>query len=58
MKTADTGDLWWKSAVFYCLDVETFRDTDGNGSGDFAGLTDSIDYLADLGVNCVCIINL
>lgn len=53
MKTADTGDLWWKSAVFYCLDVEMFRDTDGNGCGDFAGLTDSIDYLADLGVNCV-----
>jgi maltose alpha-D-glucosyltransferase/alpha-amylase len=49
----DTADLWWKNAVFYCLDVETFFDGDGDGCGDFNGLTQRIDYLADLGVTCL-----
>jgi hypothetical protein len=29
--TARTSDLWWKNAVIYCLDVETFLDWDGDG---------------------------
>ena len=45
-------DVWWKNAVVYCADVQTFPDTDGDGRGDFRGLTDRIDYLADLGVTC------
>ena len=49
----DTADLWWKNAVFYCLDVETFFDGNGDGCGDFNGLTQRIDYLADLGVTCL-----
>ena len=38
MRIAETSDLWWKNAVIYCLDVETFFDDDGDGTGDFAGL--------------------
>lgn len=53
MKITDTGDLWWKSSVVYCLDVETYLDDDGDGIGDFAGLGRRIDYLADLGVTCL-----
>ncbi|MEU1971585.1 alpha-amylase family protein [Microbacterium sp. NPDC019599] len=53
MRIADTGDLWWRGAVYYCLDVETFRDGDGDGIGDFTGLTESIGYLEQLGVTCV-----
>jgi maltose alpha-D-glucosyltransferase/alpha-amylase len=53
MDISQTSDLWWKNAVFYCLDVETFRDGNGDGSGDFRGLTDRIDYLAGLGVTCI-----
>ena len=53
MEISRTSDLWWKNAVFYCLDVETFQDSNGDGVGDFAGLTQRIDYLADLGVTCV-----
>ncbi|HUF99594.1 MAG TPA: alpha-amylase family protein [Ilumatobacter sp.] len=53
MSAADAADLWWKNAVVYCLDVETFLDSDGDGIGDFTGLTDRIDYLAQLGVSCV-----
>ena len=29
--TAASADLWWKTAVVYCLDVETFMDGDGDG---------------------------
>jgi trehalose synthase len=53
MKITDTSDLWWKSAVIYCLDVETYMDGNDDGIGDFAGLARRIDYLADLGVTCL-----
>ena len=46
-------DLWYKNAVFYCLDVETFMDANGDGVGDFQGLTDRLDHLEELGVTCV-----
>ena len=53
MRLTQTADLWWKNAVMYCLDVETFLDSDGDGRGDFTGVGQRIDYLADLGVTCV-----
>ena len=37
MSRTATGDVWWKNAVVYCLDVETFLDGDGDGCGDLAG---------------------
>src|SRR5215208_7140871 len=46
-------DLWYKNAVVYCLHVGTFMDTNGDGIGDFQGLTRRLDYLAGLGVTCV-----
>lgn len=46
-------DLWYKNAVLYCLDVETFMDANGDGVGDFRGLTDRLDHLEALGVNAV-----
>jgi trehalose synthase len=48
-----TSDVWWKNAVIYCLDVETFLDADGDGCGDLQGLCERMDYLAGLGVGCV-----
>lgn len=53
MDITQTSDIWWKNAVFYCLDVETFQDGNGDGIGDFVGLAQRVDYLAGLGVNCV-----
>jgi trehalose synthase len=53
VQLAETGDQWWKNAVTYVLDVETYRDSDGDGVGDFAGLLGQIDYLAGLGVTCL-----
>ena len=46
-------DLWYKNAVIYCLDVEKYQDANGDGIGDFEGLTRRLDYLAGLGVTCV-----
>jgi trehalose synthase len=53
MRLTRTSDLWWKNAVVYCLDVETYVDGDGDGCGDFRGLTQQIDHLQRLGVTCV-----
>jgi trehalose synthase len=52
-RIARTSDLWWKNAVIYCLDVETFFDSDGDGVGDLEGLTSRMDYLAELGITCL-----
>ncbi|MBC5993942.1 alpha-amylase family protein [Pontibacter cellulosilyticus] len=46
-------DLWYKRAVVYALDVETFQDSNGDGIGDFQGLTGRLDYLATLGITCI-----
>jgi trehalose synthase len=48
-----TGDLWWKNAIVYCLDAESYADSDGDGCGDLRGLIDRIDYLAGVGVTCL-----
>ncbi|MGN6221592.1 MAG: alpha-amylase family protein [Microbacterium sp.] len=53
MKITDTSDLWFKGAIIYCLDVETYFDSDGDGAGDLQGLAQRIDYLAQLGVTCL-----
>ena len=49
----EIADLWYKNAIIYCLDVGTYMDGNGDGVGDFVGLTDKLDYLAGLGVTCV-----
>jgi maltose alpha-D-glucosyltransferase/alpha-amylase len=47
------GDLWYKNAVVYSIDVETFMDSNGDGCGDFEGLSRRLDYLESLGVDAV-----
>jgi maltose alpha-D-glucosyltransferase / alpha-amylase len=45
------GDpLWYKDAIIYELHVKTFRDSDGDGIGDFRGLIEKLDYVQELGV--------
>ncbi|MBT2499690.1 alpha-amylase family protein [Agromyces sp. ISL-38] len=53
MKITDRSDLWWKTAVVYCLDIETYMDWNDDGTGDFEGLAHRLDHLADLGVTCI-----
>jgi maltose alpha-D-glucosyltransferase / alpha-amylase len=45
--------LWFKTAVFYEIHLRGFFDGDGDGSGDFRGLTEKLDYLQWLGVDCI-----
>ena len=47
--------LWYKNAVFYEISVRAFKDSDGDGHGDLQGLTEKLDYLRDLGVDCIWI---
>jgi maltose alpha-D-glucosyltransferase / alpha-amylase len=47
------SDLWYKNAVFYSLDVESFFDSDGDGCGDFEGLSRRLDYLESLGIDAL-----
>lgn len=43
--------LWYKDAVIYEVHVKAFMDGNGDGIGDFTGLTGKLDYLAGLGVD-------
>ena len=45
--------LWYKDAVIYQLHVRTFCDSNGDGIGDFRGLTTKLDYLQELGINAI-----
>ena len=45
--------LWFKDAVIYELHVRAFHDANGDGIGDFKGLTEKLDYLQDLGVTAI-----
>jgi len=44
---------WFKHAVFYELLVRAFSDSNDDGVGDFPGLTNRLDYLQWLGVDCI-----
>jgi len=46
-------DLWYKNAVIYSLNVGTFMDSNGDGIGDFEGLSRRLDYLSGLGITCI-----
>jgi maltose alpha-D-glucosyltransferase / alpha-amylase len=46
-------DLWYKNAVIYSLDLDTFMDGSGDGVGDFSGLIRRLDYLETLGVDAI-----
>lgn len=43
--------LWYKDAVIYQLHVRGYCDSNGDGIGDFPGLTSKLDYLKDLGID-------
>ena len=41
---------WYKNAIFYSLDVETFYDSNNDGIGDFKGLMQKLEYISNLGL--------
>ncbi|MFO7322016.1 MAG: alpha-amylase family protein [Chloroflexota bacterium] len=46
-------DLWYKNAIIYCIDVETFQDSNNDGIGDFGGLLMRLEKIASLGYTCI-----
>ena len=44
---------WWQTAVFYQIYPRSFADGNGDGIGDFKGITEKLDYLASLGVDAI-----
>src|SRR6478752_3187071 len=54
VKAGETGDeLWYKDAIIYQLHVKAFADSNNDGIGDFAGLTEKLGYLQELGVTAL-----
>jgi maltose alpha-D-glucosyltransferase/alpha-amylase len=49
----DEDPLWYKDAVIYELPIKSFYDSNGDGIGDFRGLTEKLDYIEDLGVTTI-----
>jgi maltose alpha-D-glucosyltransferase / alpha-amylase len=49
----EADPLWFKKAVFYEIHLRGFYDGNGDGSGDFRGLTEKLDYLSWLGIDCI-----
>jgi maltose alpha-D-glucosyltransferase/alpha-amylase len=49
----DGDELWFKDAIIYQLHVKAFADNNNDGIGDFAGLTEKLGYLQDLGVTAL-----
>jgi maltose alpha-D-glucosyltransferase/alpha-amylase len=46
-------ELWFRDAVIYEAPVKSFMDANGDGIGDFAGMIEKLDYIKDLGVDCI-----
>src|SRR6478672_7985962 len=49
----ENDPFWYKDAIIYELHVRAFRDSNGDGMGDFRGLAEKLDYLQNLGVTCI-----
>ena len=52
-RDASDDAFWYKDAIIYQLHVKAFADSNGDGIGDFAGLTERLDYLHELGVTAL-----
>src|SRR5262245_52774214 len=53
---SDSDPLWYKDAIIYEVHVRAYADSSGDGMGDFAGLTEKLEYLQDLGVTAIWVL--
>src|ERR1700744_1686125 len=53
--TMNSNPKWWKEAVIYQIYPRSFKDSDGNGTGDLKGILSKLDYIGSLGVDVVWI---
>ena len=47
------NSIWFKAAIIYQIYPRSFKDSNGDGIGDIKGVFEKLDYLKDLGINCV-----
>ncbi len=52
----DSNPLWFKNAIIYEVPVRAFADSNGDGIGDFKGLSEKLDYLQELGVTALWVL--
>ena len=52
----NTDRLWYMNAVFYEVHVRAYCDSNGDGIGDLNGLVRKLDYIKDLGMDCIWIL--
>ncbi|RWY67634.1 alpha-amylase family protein [Rhizobium sp. WSM1325] len=53
LQVSSRSSSWYEEAVIYSIDVEKFSDGNGDGIGDFVGLTEKLIYLSELGITCI-----
>ena len=53
LPAASADPTWYKRAVFYEVLIRGFSDSDNDGTGDLRGLTERLDYLQWLGIDCI-----
>ena len=53
VSSAEKDPFWYKRAIIYELHVRSFFDGNGDGTGDFQGLTQKLDYLQELGITAI-----
>ena len=53
MTANNMRDDWWKQAVVYQIYPRSFKDVNGDGLGDIAGVTEKMDYLKNLGIDAI-----
>ncbi|MCI5081999.1 MAG: maltose alpha-D-glucosyltransferase, partial [Saprospiraceae bacterium] len=56
MPNSTMPEFWYKDAIFYTLHIRSFFDSSNNGIGDINGLIKKLDYVEDLGVNCLALL--
>ncbi len=53
MPALEDDPLWFKDAIIYETHVKAYHDSNGDGIGDFKGLTERLPYLEDLGITAI-----
>ena len=53
MSENDSGELWYKDSIFYEAPIRSFYDSNGDGIGDFRGITEKLEYIKSIGIDCI-----
>ena len=54
--TGETDIPWYRDAIFYEVPVRSFYDANNDGIGDFKGMSEKLDYIKSIGVDCIWVL--